>query len=75
MLRLSGKWAPFFNSQPETGMGYVIATVRLRDGREFERVCVVEEFVTSVDGKSEIPFADDDIAEFIVTHDKKNLLR
>lgn len=69
MLELSQKWAPFFQSHAETGMGYVIVSALLKDGRRFDRVCVVGGYVTTVDGSSSIPFAEADIAELVVTHD------
>ena len=73
MLSLSKKWASFFRSQPETGMGYVITTVVLNDGQHFDRVCVTGGFIGSIDGRSDIPFQESEIREFIVTHDKRGL--
>lgn len=71
MLRLSSKWAEFFQSQPETGMGYVIATVILKDGRKYQRATIIGGVVSSLDGSPAIPFAEDEISEFVVTHDKR----
>ena len=48
MLTLSDKWAPFFRSIHETGMGYVIVSVILKDGRQFDRVCVVGGTITKI---------------------------
>jgi len=75
MLKLSNKWASFFNAQPETGMGYVVTTVILKDGRRFERVCVIGGIVSSIEGRTDIPFDESEIREFIVTHDKRGLKR
>lgn len=72
MLELSEKWVPFFRSHPETGMGYVMVSAILNDGRRFDRVCVVGGVVTTVDGSQEIPFSEADIAEFIITHDRSH---
>ena len=58
------------SEQPETGMGYWIVTVRLTDGREFDRVVVNGGFITQIFGMETIPFDSQDIAEFSVTHDK-----
>jgi hypothetical protein len=33
MLALSAKWAEFFRSNPETGMGYSVVSVILKDGQ------------------------------------------
>lgn len=64
MLALSNKWAPFFRSIPETGMGYVIVNVVLKDGRRFERVCVDSGVIVKIGDSKIIPFTEADIAEF-----------
>jgi hypothetical protein len=56
-------------------MDYTIVTVVLKDGRRFERVVVTGGIIGSVDGDPTVRFTEDEIAEFIVTHDKKNLRR
>ena len=66
MLKLTDKWAPRLISQPETGMGYQVATVILRDGRHFEQVLIVDGFITQVQGRDEIPFDEAEIAEIVV---------
>ena len=68
MLRLSDKWAPILGSQPETGMGYQVVSVRLKDGRQFDDVRVVGGVVTKVGGAAEIPFRDDEIQLIECTH-------
>jgi hypothetical protein len=70
MLHLSDHWAPRLVSQPETGMSYQICTVVLKDGRRIERVTVVGGIITSVAGSNSIPFAEPDIEDIIVTHDR-----
>ena len=57
-------------AQPETGMGYQIVSVFLRDGRRFDRVTVVGGRITEVDGKKQIPFGEEEIADIKVTHGK-----
>ena len=47
-----------------------MTSVVLKDGRRLERVCVVGGTVTSVDGSSLIPFHENEIAEFVITHDR-----
>ena len=64
MLALSDKWAAYFHAIPETGMGYVTVSVLLKDGRRFDRVCVVGGTITKVGESSSVPFAESDIAEF-----------
>jgi hypothetical protein len=73
VLQLSSKWAEFFNGHPETGMGYVIVTAILKDGRRYPRVAVIGGMIGDVDGDPTIPFTEDEIAEFIITHDKTDL--
>lgn len=70
MLELGDKWAPILKSQPETGMGYCVATVSLRDGRKFEQVVIVGGVITEIAGDRAIPFAEEEITDIRVTHDK-----
>jgi hypothetical protein len=72
MITLSQKWAKELASKPETGMGYQIVSVVLKDGKRFDQVAVVEGRITELRGRTDIPFAEDDIAEIILTHDKWN---
>ena len=52
-------------------MGYVIATVLLKDGRRFARATIIGGVVSSINGSPDIPFTEGEIAEFVVTHDKR----
>ena len=70
MLKLTDKWAARLISQPETGMGYQVATVILRDGRHFEQVLIVDGLITQVHGRDEIPFDEAEVAEIVVMKDK-----
>jgi hypothetical protein len=72
MIALSGKWAAKLLSQPETGMGYQVVTVVLKDGRKFPQVAVVQGQIAQIRGRKDIPFREEDIAELVVTHDKWN---
>jgi len=69
-LELSEKWAPVLIAQPETGMGYQITTVILRDGRRFPNVTIAGGIITEIAGQKEIPFKEEDIADIRVTHGK-----
>ena len=69
-IRLSPHWAQYLVSQPETGMGYQIVTVKLRDGRKYKQTIIDSGYITRIRGLDHIPFTEDDIAEIIVTHDK-----
>jgi len=66
MLQLSDKWAPRLLAQPETGMGYQIASVILRDGKRFDQVMIVGGFITQVGDNKEIPFKEEQIVDIRV---------
>jgi hypothetical protein len=68
MLELSDKWASVLASQRETGMGYQVVTVRLKDGRRFDGVSVVGGIISRIAGAEVVPFAEDDIEDIVVTH-------
>jgi hypothetical protein len=52
----------------ETGIGYKVVSVKLKDGRRFEQVVVSECCIIEVRGYEEIPFAPDDVAFVSVNH-------
>jgi hypothetical protein len=68
MLKLTAKWAPILMSQPETGRGFQIATVFLRDGRQFDRVMIDSGYLTMVGESRTIPFEEADIERIVVNH-------
>jgi len=70
MLNLSIKWATKLIAQSETGMGYQIVSIFLKDGRRFEQAVIVGGAVSQIRGLPGIPFTDDEIEDIIVTHDK-----
>jgi hypothetical protein len=70
MIELSPKWLDFLMHSPETGMGYQIVSVVLKDGTQLDRVVVIDGKIASIKGRDDIPFISDDIQEIIVTHDK-----
>ena len=70
MLRLTGRWARQIVALPETGMGYTVATVTLRDGRQFEQAVIGSGFITQIRGHDSIPFREDEIASIEPTHAK-----
>jgi len=72
MIELSTKWATELASKPETGMGYQIVSVVLKDGKRFDQVAVVEGRISEIRGRKDIPFTEDQIAEIVLTHDKWN---
>jgi hypothetical protein len=68
MLKLSDKWAPVLTAQPETGMGYWIATVILKDGRKFSNTVVDSGWISKVGDSTKIPFVETDIESIVVDH-------
>ena len=72
MIQLSKKWIDKIIPQGETGMGYHIATITLKNGGKYNQVVIDSGYITRVRGLSEIPFTENDIEEIIVTHDKWN---
>jgi hypothetical protein len=61
MLKLSEYWVRHLLMQPETGMGYQIALVELKDGQVFERVVIMGDEIHEVDRSPHIPFEVADI--------------
>lgn len=70
MLALSDKWGPKLVSMPETGMGYQVATIVLKDGRRFDRAVIVGGIISQIKDVEGVPFSEDQIDQIIVTHDK-----
>jgi hypothetical protein len=56
----------------ETGIGYQIVSVELKDGRIFEQVVVSEGCIIEVRGYKEIPFAADEVLSVEVNHKRWN---
>jgi len=56
----------------ETGMGYQIVSVQLRDGRSFDQVVTSEGCIIEVRGHKEIPFSPEDVASVSVNHKRWN---
>jgi hypothetical protein len=68
MLALSVQWAPVLLSQPETAMGYQVATVILKDGKRFPKSVIVDGYITKVGDSPEIPFEESEIESIVVDH-------
>lgn len=69
-MLLPDKWGPVLSAQPETGMGYQVATVTLRDGTQWQQVLIEEGHITRIRGQTSIPFQAEDITDIRVTHDR-----
>ena len=55
-------------SEKETGIGYQVVSVKLKDGRSFEQVATSEGCIIEVRGFNRIPFSADDITSVRVNH-------
>jgi len=76
MIKITQKrFADFFRAHPETGTGYCIATARLKDGREYRQVVINSGYVSQIRGYSDIPFVEEEIDYFVVTHDKWDFVK
>jgi len=56
----------------ETGIGYKVVSVQLKDGRHFDQVATSEGCIIEVRGYKEIPFAPEDVAAVEVNHKRWN---
>ena len=56
----------------ETGIGYQVISIELKDGRCFDQVVVSEGCIIEVRGYAEIPFAPDDVASVSINHKRWN---
>jgi hypothetical protein len=66
----SGKWMEIVRRLGETGMGYVIVSITLTDGRMFEQALIDSGYLTRVRGLPEVPFTENDIATITRTDAK-----
>ena len=56
----------------ETGLGYQVVSVQLKDGRNFDQVVASEGCIIAVRDYSEIPFQFDEVATVRVNHKRWN---
>ena len=68
LLPISPEHAKSLKQQVETGPGYHVVSVELKDGRFFEQVVVSEGCIIAVRGYTEIPFDAHQIADMRVNH-------
>ena len=52
----------------ETGIGYQVVSVELKDGRTFDQVVTSEGCIIEVRGYKEIPFTPDEVVSVNLTH-------
>jgi hypothetical protein len=66
----SGKWKETIRALPETGMGYSVVTVALKDGRVFKQAVIDSGHLARIRGIADVPFKEDDITEIVATHER-----
>lgn len=62
------KWADYLKAQEETGPGYQVLAVKLKDGRCFDQVVASEGCIIQVRGYNEVPFTPGEVASVEVNH-------
>ncbi len=66
------EWAAQLKRQSDTGIGYQVVAVTLKDGKHFDQVLTSEGCVIQVRGYQEVPFTPDDVAAVAVNHKRWN---
>lgn len=68
VVAIPSRFVGQLKSEKETGIGYQVVSVELKDGRSFEQVATSEGCIVEVRGFEEIPFSTDDIASVRLNH-------
>jgi hypothetical protein len=72
LVPIPSEFAGDLKQAEETGIGYQVVSVELKDGRSFDQVVTSECCIIAVRGHKEIPFATDDVASVSVNHKRWN---
>lgn len=72
LVPIPREWAEYLRRHRETGPGYQVVSVQLRDGKCFDQVVTSEGCVIHVRGHMDVPFAPDDVASVSVNHNEWN---
>jgi|SRR5215831_3550410 hypothetical protein len=62
-----GLWTSWKEAE-ETGIGYQVVGIKLKDGRSFDQVAVSDGCIIEVRGHHNIPFAPEDVASLAINH-------
>ena len=63
-----GEWQHRVKALPETGMGYSVVRVVLRDGRQFEQAVIDSGWLIRVRGLPDVPLREEDIIDLAANH-------
>jgi len=69
---IPGAWLHDLKQSGETGIGYQVISVELKNGKCFDQVVASEGCIIEVRGYEQIPFAPEEIASVIVNHKRWN---
>lgn len=69
-FQFRGKWQQKVKALRETGMGYTVVSLVLRDGRRFDQAIIDSGWLSTVRGLPDIPFIEEDIADIFSSHEK-----
>jgi hypothetical protein len=72
LVPIPSRFVDYLKRAEETGIGYQVVSVELKDGRSFDQVATSEGCIIEVRGYEEIPFATDDVASVKVNHKRWN---
>jgi hypothetical protein len=72
LVTLPNEWADCLRRHEQTGLGYQVVSVNLRDGRRFGQVVVSEGCVIQIRGHRDVPFTQDEVASVKVNHRRWN---
>jgi len=72
LVPISSEFVEQLKRATETGIGYQVVSVELKDGRTFDQVVTSEGCIIEVRGYKEIPFTPDDVASVSVNHKRWN---
>ncbi len=68
LVPLPSQLVDLLKGSKETGIGYQVVSVELKDGRLFDQVATSEGCIIEVRGFKEIPFAPEDVASVTLNH-------
>ena len=68
LVPIPREYADGLKHHGETGPGYQVVSVTLRNGKRFDQVIASEGCVIHVRGHKDIPFAPDEVASVAVNH-------
>ena len=72
LVAVPSRFVDQLKQEGETGIGYQVVSVELKDSRCFDQVATSEGHVIEVRGHKQIPFASEDIASMKVNHKRWN---